>query len=31
MATRYPVLEEGIRFYLQDMPDKAMGILNGLK
>jgi peptidyl-tRNA hydrolase, PTH1 family len=31
MATRYPVLEEGILFYLQAMPDKAMGLLNGLK
>jgi PTH1 family peptidyl-tRNA hydrolase len=31
MAIRYPVLEEGIRFYLQAMPDKAMGLLNGLK
>ncbi len=31
MASRYPVLEEGMRLYLQDMPDKAMGLLNGLK
>lgn len=31
MATRYPVLDEGIRLYLQGTADKAMGLLNGLK
>ncbi len=31
MTTRYPILDEGIRLYLQDTPEKAMGLLNGLK
>jgi PTH1 family peptidyl-tRNA hydrolase len=31
MVSRYPALDEGIRLYLQDMPNKAMGLLNGLK
>lgn len=31
MSTRNPVIEEGVRFFLQDAPEKAMGLLNGLK
>ncbi len=31
MASRYQVLDEGVRLYLQDTPDRAMGLLNGLK
>ena len=31
MATRFPALEDGIRLFLQDAPEKAMGLLNCLK
>ena len=31
MSVRYPQLEQGIRLFLQDTPDKAMGFLNSLK
>ncbi|MFH0783368.1 MAG: aminoacyl-tRNA hydrolase [Pseudomonadota bacterium] len=31
MNSRYSVIEEGLRFFLEDTPEKAMGLLNGLK
>jgi len=31
MAERYPLLEKGITFLLQGEPERAMGLLNGLK
>ncbi len=31
MSVRYSQLEQGIRLYLQETPDKAMGFLNSLK